>query len=55
MFGLIEKMFIGLLSICTIGSFSGSLASNSNGPVKCVSLNNQPSQAISTLVNINSN
>ena len=47
-------MFIGLLSICTTESFVGSLASNSKGSIKFVSLNNRPCQAKSTLVNINS-
>ena len=36
-------MFIGLLSICTLVSFSGSLVSNSQEPIKCVTLNNQSS------------
>ena len=48
-------MFIGLLSICTIRSFCYSLIFNSKGPIKCVSLNNQPWQARPTPVNINSN
>ena len=47
-------MFIGLLSVCTIGSFGESLVSNSKGPIKCVTLNNRPCHAIPTLVNINS-
>ena len=51
---LSKKMFIGLLSVCTIGSFGESLVSNSKGPIKCVTLNNRPCQAIPTLVNINS-
>ena len=55
MFRLIFKMFIGLLSTCTIGSFDGSLASNSKGYIKCVLLNNWPCQAWPTLFNINSN
>ena len=55
MFGLILKMFIGLLSVCTRGSFGESLISNSKGPIKYVSLNNHPCQARSNLVNINSN
>ena len=46
-------MFIGLLSVCTI-SFGESLVSNSKGPISCVSLNNHPRTAGSTLVNINS-
>ena len=55
MFGFIQKLFIGLLSSCISGRFDGSLASNSKGPIKCVSLNNQPCQARPTLVIINSN
>ena len=30
------KNFIGLLSVCTMVSFSGSLASNSKEPMKCL-------------------
>ena len=48
-------MFIGLRSVCTIGSFGESLASNSKRPINCVSLKNQPSQAWPTLIVINSN
>ena len=55
MFAFIYKMFIRLLSTCTIGSFGESLVSNSKGRLKFISLNNQPSQARPTLVNINSN
>ena len=44
MSGFALKMFLELLSTCTIGRFSGSLASNPKGNIKCVSLNNQPSQ-----------
>ena len=47
-------MFIGLLSICAIGSFGLSLVSNYKKPIKCVSTKNQPCQARPTLVNINS-
>ena len=47
-------MFIGLLSICAIGSFGSSLASNYRKPIKYVSINNRPCQARPTLVNINS-
>ena len=36
MFGFIKKMFIGLLIVCTIVSFSRSLACNSKEPIKCV-------------------
>ena len=46
---------IGLLSACTTRSLGESLASNTDGRIKCVSLNNQPCQARSRLVNINSN
>ena len=52
--GFISKMFIGLLSICAIGSFGSSLASNYRKPIKYVSINNWPCQARPTLVNINS-
>ena len=55
MSGFLTIFLNELLSACTIGSFSGSLASNSKGPMECVSLNNLPCQAIPTLVNINSN
>ena len=48
MFKFIEKMFIGLSSICTIGSFGESLASNSKVSRKCVSLINWPCQARTT-------
>ena len=48
-------MFIGLLSLCTIGTFSESLISNSKELIKCLTLNNRPCQARPTLVNINSN
>ena len=37
MFGFIEKTFAGLLSTCTTVSFSGSLGSNSEKSIKCVS------------------
>ena len=50
-----KKMFIGLLSACTIASFSKSLASNSKGHIKLASLNNQPYQARPTIVDINFN
>ena len=46
---------IGLLSACTTRSLGESLASNTDGRIKFVSLNNQPCQARSRLVNINSN
>ena len=46
-------MFIGLLSVYAIVSFSGSLASNSKRPMKCLSLNNQPCETRLTLVDIN--
>ena len=48
-------MFIGLLSTCTVESFDESLAFNSKGHIKCVSLNNRPCQSRPTLANINSN
>ena len=48
------KMFIGLLSFCTIKEFGESLASNCKEPLKCVTLNNLPYQIRPTLVNTNS-
>ena len=51
---LSKKMFIGLLNVCAIGSFGESLVSNSKGPLKCLTLNNQPCQARPMVVNINS-
>ena len=48
-------MFIGLLSVYTIGSFGQSLVSNSKGLVKLVYLNNQPSKARPIIVNIHFN
>ena len=53
MFGFIKKMFIGLLSACTIGQFAESLVSNLKGPIKYVSLNNQPCQIRPEIGNIN--
>ena len=52
MFGFINKMFIGLISTCTRGSFCESLVFNSKGSIKCLSLNKQPCQASPTLVDI---
>ena len=52
MFGFIKKIFIGLLSVCTQVSFSGSLPPKK--PIKCLTLNNRPCQARPALVNINS-
>ena len=43
-------MFIGLSSVCAIGSFGASLASNYKEPINCVSLNNQPCKAGPTVV-----
>ena len=54
MFGFVIKMFIGLLSPCTIGGFRDSLVSNLKRPIKCISLNNQPCKARPTIVNTNS-
>ena len=54
MFEFINKMFVGLLSITTVISFGKSLVFNFKGPIKCVSLNNQPAQTRPKLVNINS-
>ena len=50
----IKYIFIRLLSVCTIGSFGASLASDYKDPIKCVSLKNQPCQTIPTLVNLKS-
>ena len=55
MLGLLKKILTGLLSVCTIGSFVESLASDAEGRLRCISLNNQSYQARQTLVNINSN
>ena len=38
-------MFIGVLSVCTLVSFSRSLPSNYEKPIKCVSVTNIPCQA----------
>ena len=38
MFEFIKEIFIGLLNTCTKGSFDESLAFNSKGTIKCVSL-----------------
>ena len=54
-FWIYQQIFIGLLSVCTIGSFSASLAFNSKGLIKCAPLNNQPCQARAPVVNINCN
>ena len=48
-------MFIGLLNACTVESFGGLLASNSKGPVRCISLNNRPCQSRPILADTNSN
>ena len=48
-------MFIGLLSLCTTANFGESLASTSEGHIKCISINNRPCQARATLVNISCN
>ena len=53
MFGFINKVFVGLLSVCLI-NFSESIVSNSKGLTKCVSLSNQSCQARPMLVDINS-
>ena len=55
MSGFIFKMFIGLLSSWTIVVFSKSLASNSKGHIKCISLDNQPCQVRTPLVDNNYN
>ena len=38
MFGFIKKIFVGLLSICTIVNFGESLSFYSKRTIKCVSL-----------------
>ena len=48
-------MFIRLLNVCKLVSFSRSLASNSQEPINCITLKNQPFQAGPTLADINSN
>ena len=55
MFALIKKMFIGLLSACTIRSFRESLAFDCKEPIKGISLDNPPCQTRPTLVDISSN
>ena len=55
MLGFIKKIFIGLLSVCAIGTSSGSFTANMKGFMKFVSLNNQPCKARPEPVNINSN
>ena len=54
MFGFIKKMFISLLTSCSIECFSESLAFNPKGAIKCVSLKNQSCQTRTTIVNVNS-
>ena len=54
MFGFIKKVFIGLLSALTAKYFCESLASNSEGHIKCVYQNNRPCQA-RPIFDINSN
>ena len=49
------KIFTGLLSVCTIGGFGESLASNYKERIKCVSLNYRPCQTRPRIVDINSN
>ena len=55
MLGLVKKLFIGFLSVCTVASFWKSINFNSEGPIKSVSLNNQQCQTIPTFADINSN
>ena len=47
-------MFIGLLSVCAVESFGDLLVCNSKEAIKCLTLNNRPCKARSTLVNMNS-
>ena len=37
-------MFVGLLSVCTMGRFGESLVSHSKVPIKSLNLKNRPSQ-----------
>ena len=55
MFVVTENIFIGLLKVCTIKTFDESLASNFEGSIKCVPLNNRPCQARPTLANCSFN
>ena len=55
MFGFTKTMFIGLLSVNTIGNVYESLVSYWKGSIKCLTLNNRPYQARPTILNINSN
>ena len=52
MLGFFQELFIRLLSICTVRMFNRSLASNFEGRIKYVSLNNWTCEARPTLVNI---
>ena len=54
MFKFFKKMFIGLLRISTAVIFDRPSDSNSEGRLKCVTLNNRPCQTRSRLVSINS-
>ena len=54
MFLFIKKMSSELLSAGTLGIFRKSLAFNSKGTLKLVSLNNEPCQTRPTVVNIDS-
>ena len=53
--GSIKKMFIGLLNVCILVSFSGSLVSNCQEPIQRVPLKNWLYQAREVLFNKNSN
>ena len=46
MFGYVNKMFIGLLSTCATAFLGESLASNSEGHKKYISLNDSPCQTL---------
>ena len=54
MFGFIKKMSSELSSAGTLGIFGKSLAFNSKGTLKLVSLNNEPCHTRPTVVNIDS-
>ena len=48
-------MFIRLLRACARASFCGSLASDFEGQIKCISLNNWPFQTGTIFIKINFN
>ena len=57
MFGVFKKMFVGLLSTCTLGSFVGSLVSISKGTMKRATLDQHSNEVLfinlpSVLINV---